>query len=360
MQYCALHPGKVFYLPFAGISIGRLKRVFVMRLLLLLLFCFVSAASFAQQQQWVEYRSAQQPGHKKNIVFVSGDEEYRSEEALPMLAQLLAKKHGFNCTVLFSINPADGTIDATNLSNIPGLQKLDSADLMVIFTRFRELPDEQMAFIDKYLKAGKPVIGIRTATHAFHYQKPDSKFAHYDFQNKTEGWQNGFGKKVLGETWVSHHGDHGKEGTRALIEGTNASHPVLTSVKDIWCATDVYTIDKLPDDAQVLLYGQPTKGMTASSPANLRKSIMPVAWTTTYELEPGRKGRVFASTMGASIDLLNEDLRRMFVNACYWAMGLEKQAPKKADVNFVTPYRPTMFGFDLFKKGTFPSKYMMK
>jgi type 1 glutamine amidotransferase len=331
-----------------------------MRILLLLLTCYATYISQAQQQ-WVEYKSAKQPSNNKNIVFISGDEEYRSEEALPMLAQILAKKHGFNCTVLFSINPADGTIDATNLSNIPGLEKLDSADLMVIFTRFRELPDEQMEHIDKYLKSGKPVIGMRTATHAFNYKKdPGSKFSHYDFQSKSEGWQNGFGKKVLGETWVSHHGDHGKEGTRALTEGTNAKHPILTGVKDIWCATDVYTIEKLHPGAEVLLYGQPTKGMTPSSPPNLRKSIMPVAWTTTYELQPGKKGRVFASTMGASIDLLNEDLRRLFVNACYWTVGLENEIPKKADVGFVTPYRPTMFGFDLFKKGTYPSKYVMK
>ena len=280
-----------------------------------------------------------------------------------MLAQILAKKHGFNCTVLFPVNPSDGTIDATYLSNIPGLEKLDSADLMIIFTRFRELPDDQMEHIDNYLKAGKPVIGMRTATHAFNYKKnPHSKFAQYDYASKAEGWQEGFGKKILGETWVSHHGDHGKEGTRALIDGRqqNAKHPVLNGVHDIWCPTDVYTINSLPDDAQVLLYGQPTKGMTATSPINLRKTVMPVAWTTSYELEPGKRGRVFASTMGASVDLQNEDLRRLFVNACYWAMGIEKDLPQKANVDFVSPYRPTMFGFDLFKKGTYPSKYSLK
>ena len=139
-----------------------------MRLLLLLMICFAAATSYAQQQ-WVEYKAAKQTANTKNIVLISGDEEYRSEEALPMLAQILAKRHGFNCTVLFSINPGDGSIDATYLSNIPGLEKLQSADLMVIFTRFRELPDEQMVFIDNYLKAGKPVIGMRTATHAFNY-----------------------------------------------------------------------------------------------------------------------------------------------------------------------------------------------
>lgn len=330
---------------------------------LTLLLCCAAIISCAQQQQWVEYRTAQQQGTEKHIVLISGDEEYRSEEALPMLAQILAKKHSFNCTVLFPIDPESGVIDPNNPSNIPGLHKLDSADLMVIFTRFRELPDEQMIYIHNYLKSGKPVIGIRTATHAFHYKKnPSSRFACYDWESKKDGWQSGFGRKVLGETWISHHGDHGKEGTRALINGIqqNARHPILNGVKNIWCATDVYTTTQLPSSAQVLLYGQPTSGMTDSAPVNLNKSVMPVAWTMTYEVEPGKKGHAFTTTMGAAIDLLNEDLRRMFVNACYWMLNPDGQIPAKADVDFVTPYKPTMFGFDGFKKGTFPSKYLIK
>ncbi|RYG54684.1 MAG: hypothetical protein EOO01_00790 [Chitinophagaceae bacterium] len=326
------------------------------------LLCCLAAVSCAQQQQWVEYKSAQ-PGKGKNIVLISGDEEYRSEEALPMLAQILSKKHGFNCTVLFPIDPASGAIDPNNVSNIPGLEKLASADLMIIFTRFRELPDEQMIHIDNYLKSGKPVIGIRTATHAFHYKKDTaSKYAQYDWQSKKEGWENGFGRKVLGETWVSHHGDHAKEGARALINGIkqNAKHPILNGVRDIWCASDVYTTTELPAGAEVILYGQVTKGMTPAALPNLDKSIMPVAWTMTYEITPGKKSRVFTSTMGAAIDLVNEDLRRMFVNAAYWALSLESQMPEKADVKFVTPYKPTMFGFGGFVKGVYPSKYLIK
>ena len=77
-------------------------------------------------------------GHAKgkNIVLISGDEEYRSEESLPQLAKILSTYHGFRCTVLFAINPKDGTIDPNQLDNIPGLEALDSADLMVILTRF--------------------------------------------------------------------------------------------------------------------------------------------------------------------------------------------------------------------------------
>lgn len=321
------------------------------------------AASYAQQKPWVQYAGGEGPGKGKHIVLISGDEEYRSEEALPMLAQILSVKNGFKCTVLFAIDPETGAIDAMNQTNIPGLEQLETADLMVIFIRFRELPDAQMKYIDKYLKSGKPVVAIRTATHAFNYKRnKNSPFAHYDFQSKKKGWEDGFGKVILGETWVDHHGHHGHEGTRGLINGIaqNARHPILNGVKDIWCPTDVYTTRKLPDNTEVLVYGQSTKGMTADAPPNLDKSVMPVAWTRTYTSASGKKGRVFTSTMGASIDLLNEDLRRMMVNACYWATGLEDKTPEKADVDFVTPFTPTMFSPDLFRQGTYPSRFELK
>jgi hypothetical protein len=333
----------------------------ILPMLLVALICFVCCSTAKSpekiEEQWVTYVGNEGPGKGKKIVFVSGDEEYRSEEALPMLAQLLAKRFGFTCTVLFSIDPSSGEIDANQQSNIPGLDKLGSADLMVIFTRFRELPSDQMRYVDEYLKAGKPVIGLRTATHAFHYSKNlDDAYAKYDFQSKVPGWEQGFGKLVLGETWVSHHGDHGKEGTRGLINEDQAANPLLNGVNDIWGPTDVYTVGAL-EGADVLLYGQSTSGMTAESPINADKEALPVAWTRAYQVPGGQKGKAFATTMGASIDLLNEDLRRLLVNACFWAVG--QQIPEKADVAFVSPYQPTMFGFDSFKKGTFPADYKL-
>ena len=106
------------------------------------------------------------PGRGKHIVLVSGDEEYRSEEGLPQLAKILARRHGFKCTVLFAIDRKDGTINPIQADNIPGLEALDTADLLVLLTRFRDLPDDQMQYIVDYVEAGKPVIGLRTATHA--------------------------------------------------------------------------------------------------------------------------------------------------------------------------------------------------
>jgi type 1 glutamine amidotransferase len=204
---------------------------------------------------------------------------------------------------------------------------------------------------------------LRTSTHAFNYTRnPKSPFAKYSFNSKVKGWEDGFGRKILGETWIAHHGEHGSEGTRGLIDGIqqNSRNPVLNGVKDIWVPTDVYTVRKLDPTSEVLVYGQSTNGMTAESPANINKSIMPVAWTKTYTGESGKKGRVFTTTMGASTDLVNEDLRRLIINACFWAAGLENKIPEKADVNYIGEFTPTMFGFESFQKGSFPEKYELK
>lgn len=331
--------------------------------LLIILLVFSSIASQSQTvKQWVEYNGFEGPGKGKSIVFVCGDEEYRSEEGLPMLAQILAKRYGFSCTVLFSSDPKTGEIDPLNLSNINGLEHLAKADLLVILTRFRELPDSQMKYIDEYIKAGKPVVGLRTSTHAFYYKvNKNSPYAKYDFRSKVNGWEDGFGRQILGETWISHHGNHTQEGTRGVVNGIeqNKKNPILNGVSDIWIPTDVYTVRDL-GNANVLIYGQSSNGMTPASPINLKKSIMPVAWTKSYTGSNGVMGRVFSTTMGASIDLLNEDLRRLIVNGCFWAIGMEMQIPVKADVDFISDYNPKMFGYGLFKKGMFPSNFELK
>src|SRR5688572_1329973 len=132
-----------------------------MRYLLLLLLAFPVLA-----KDWVEYQ-----GKGKHIVLLSGDEEYRSEEALPMLGKILAVRHGYKCTVLFPINPADGTIDPNNQTNIPGFDKVKEADRVVLFFRFRELPDDQMKHFVDYVNARPPILAIRTSTQAFNYKR---------------------------------------------------------------------------------------------------------------------------------------------------------------------------------------------
>jgi len=305
---------------------------------------------------WVVYEGKQGAGKGKHIVFVSGDEEYRSEEALPMLARIMAVHHGFKCTVLFAIDPETGEIDPINQNNIPGLHNLETADMMVLFTRFRELPDEQMKYIIDYTNAGGPVMGLRTATHAFKYEKDNkSPYAKYSFNSQDP--KGGYGRQVLGETWVSHYGHHGKESTRGVINEEMEDHPILKGVEDIWGPTDVYTVGELTGEPEVLVFGQVLVGMEPADEPNPEKNnpMMPLAWIKNYTSEIGKTSRVFCTTMGASVDLQSEGLRRLLVNGCYWCMGIEEQIPQKSKVDYVGEYNPTFYGFGKHKKGLKPS-----
>jgi type 1 glutamine amidotransferase len=297
---------------------------------------------------WVVYEGGLGPGEGKHIVLVSGDEEYRSEEALPMLGKILSQHHGFKCTVLFAIT--EGVIDPNNNHNIPGLQFLEDADLMVIATRWRDLPDSQMKHIDAYLRRGGPVIGLRTATHAFK-TSPDGAFAHYSdgYNGEKKDWTDGFGRLVLGEKWISHHGSHGKQATRGVIVPGAEKHPIVRGCEDIFAPSDVYTVRlPLPGDSKVLINGMVLQGMTpddAPLAGEKNSPPMPVAWIKTYSLGDGTPGRVFTTTMGAAVDFESEGLRRLVVNAAYWATGLEDQIPMRAKVDFVGGFKPSLYGF---------------
>lgn len=340
-----------------------IRRITRIALLLCSLPWLVAGFAFAQEeaaeQPWVTYEGGEGPGQGQHIVLVSGDEEYRSEEVLPALAKILAVRHGFRCTVLFAIDPETGEIDPNEQENIPGLHHLAEADLMVLFTRFRALPEDQMTHVIDYLEAGKPIVGLRTATHAFRYDE-DSPFARYSFDSEVEGWEGGFGQQVLGETWRYHHGDHGEESTRGLVNGLVQDHPILSGVEDIWGATDVYGIEDITGEEQVLVYGQSLDGMEPTSPANTEKSIMPVAWTKTYTASSGSAAPIFTTTMGTSVDLENEGFRRLLVNAVYWGVGLEDQIREDANIDFVDPFDPTFFGFDEYREGVMPSDHALE
>lgn len=313
-------------------------------------------AGRAPAAEGVVYQGSGGPGRGKHIVFLAGDEEYRSEEGLPMLAQILAARHGFKCTVLFAINPADGTIDPLTLTNMPGMAALDAADLCVMGLRFRELPDAQMKHFVDYLNAGRPIIALRTSTHAFKYEvNKSSPYAKYDWHSTV--WPGGFGRQVLGETWVAHHGNHGRESTRGVIHEAFKGHPILRGVADLWGPTDVYAITQLPADAQVLVWGQVLAGMKPEAPpvAGPKNSpMMPLVWIRNYTGENGRTAKVLTTTMGAAVDLENEGLRRLLINAAYWAVGLEKKIPRRANAACVGEYQPGWFGYGKFKPGRKP------
>jgi hypothetical protein len=332
---------------------------------LLAVLAALAAAPARAADPWVVYEGGAGPGKGKHVVLVSGDEEYRSEEALPQLAKILARHHGFKCTVLFAIDPDTGLIHPNRNNNIPGLEALKGADLMVIATRFRNLPDGQMKHIADYVESGKPVVGMRTATHAF--LNPRSKaYRRYGNGSREEGWEGGFGRKVLGERWVDHHGLHGRESTRGVLAPGAKGHPILRGIKDgdIWGPTDVYLVRlPLPGDSKPLVLGQVLKGMKPTDePVAGKKNdpMMPVAWVKTFSPSEGQKARVFNTTMGSSTDLESEGLRRLLVNACYWAVGLEDKIPEKSKVDLVGEYRPLPFGFKKFRKGVKPADLASK
>jgi type 1 glutamine amidotransferase len=292
------------------------------------------------------------PGRGKRVVLVSGDEEYRSEQALPQLARILADRHGFDCTVLFAIDPKDGAINPNYQQNIPGLETLDTADLLILMTRFRDLPDAQMKHIVDYVESGRPIVALRTATHAFDI-KTSKTYARYSWNSKE--WDGGFGRQILGETWIAHHGKHAIQSTRGIFAAGQETHPTLRGIRsgEIWVPTDVYQVRlPLPGDAQPIVLGQVLQGMNAAdAPVEGKQNdpMMPVAWTKTDTR------RVFTTTMGSAQDLLNEPFRRLVVNAVYWTLKLESRIDPRASVALVGAYEPLPFKFNGAKTGVKPA-----
>lgn len=310
----------------------------------------------------VLYEGLKGPGLEKRIVLLAGDEEYRSEETMPQLGKILATRHGFTCTVLFPINKKTGEIDPNTVDNIPGLEALGKADLVIMGLRFRTLPNDQMRHIDAYIRSGKPIIGLRTSTHAF--KIADGPYRKWGQYSNEAGYEGGFGRVVLGEKWIKHHGDHGKQSTRGLIVPEAREHPITRGIEngDIWGPTDVYAVRlPLPEDCHPIIMGQVLKGMKptdAPVAGNKNEPMMPVAWTRLQKLDSGKQRRVFTTTMGASQDLASAGVRRLVVNAAYWCLEMEESIPERgSSARLIGKYAPTPFGFGSFTKGVRPEDH---
>ncbi|WP_237607193.1 ThuA domain-containing protein [Roseimaritima sediminicola] len=323
-----------------NIAFAQLRRVLQMPLAVagLLTLAMLPSLAAAEAADSLVLKPADGQGEAKSVVLIAGDEEYRSEESLPMLAKLLSQKHGFHCTVLFSFGPGGADyIDPNNQQGLRGLEALDDADLMIIATRFRRPSAEQAKHVTQYLNAGKPVIGLRTATHAFTGGGTFGESIPY----------GQFGRKVLGEQWVSHHGAHKREGTRSVVQDEHRDHPILNGVDEIFAPTDVYGVVHLTDEDQVLLRGAVTESLDPASPnvqGDKNDPMQPLAWLHSYTAPDGAAmGQSFCTTAGGSVDFVDEDLRRLVVNAAYYLTG--QDVPAKADVAFVDPFYPSFYGF---------------
>jgi Trehalose utilisation len=310
-----------------------------------------------EDPQWLTYPGREGPGKGKHIVLITAEQEYRSEQSMPMMAKILSTHHGFDCTVLFGVNekgevdptaevyPKKGKESEFKPHHIPGLQHLASADLVIFFTRLLTLPMNERELIVKYVDSGKPFIALRTANHGFHAALP------YKINGKQVSW----GNDVLGGSFMGHHGRWHADSTRGTIVDEQKQHPILSGVSDIWGNSDVYRTYKegtsLPADCTALVWGQPLMGRNPNDAPNTELEPLPVAWFKNWPTSEGKLARVFHSTMGSGTDLENAGLRRLIINAAYWGMGMESAINATSSVDIVGSYKPLESGFNYAELG---------
>ena len=309
---------------------------------------------------WLTFPGGDGPGKGKRIVLISAEQEYRSEQSMPMLAKILSQHHGFDCTVLFGVNER-GEVDPTmpvypekgkeaefREHHIPGLEHMASADLVIFFTRLLTLPQTEQHQIVDYIDSGKPLIALRTANHGFRGPLP------YKIHGKQIRW----GEDILGGSFLNHHGRWHADSTRGFFDKEHAQHPILTGVTDIWGDSDVYRTYKegtnLPAECTALVWGQPLMGRKPDDLPNDKLEPLPVAWVKPWQTSDGKTARVFHCTMGSGIDLKSPGLRRLVINSTYWCIGMEESISATRSVEIVGSYEPLESGFNYDELGVKP------
>lgn len=248
---------------------------------------------------------------KPHIVFVAGDHEYRSEVTLPLIAGILESQHGFRTSLVMPVD-ADGKMDPKADRSLQGLEALADADLAVFYLRWRTLPDDQMTKIIDYVNSGRPMVGLRTTTHAFRNQ--EGEFAR---------WNDGFGRDVFGQRWITHHGGRS---TTAVFPAVTP-HPVLRGIEPFVGRSWLYHVTPLQgEDVQILLLG---RAIGSNRPEDGdHQHIQPVAWTKTYTGDTGRTARVFFTTLGHPEEFADINMRRLVINGIYWSLSKEAEIPE--------------------------------
>ena len=306
---------------------------------------------------WLNYEGKQGSGKGKRVVLIAAEQEYRCEQAMPMMARMLSERHGFDCTVLFSVNEkgeVDPTLpapfkDKTKRHRIPGLEHLDKADCVILMSRFMHLSDEQIKHLHDYFDSGKPLIALRTANHGL------ARAHKYKVNGRVVGL-----KEMLGGAFMGHHGGWHRESTRGIIVEETKSHAILTGVKDIWGTSDVYRCHNqkfpFPDDCTALVMGQPLKTLEPDAPANPKKEPLPVAWVKYWNGNGEKASRIFHFTMGSAEDFANAGVRRITTNAIYWGLEMESAITPDLSVDIVGDYQPGTPGFKYEEYGVRPAK----
>jgi hypothetical protein len=310
----------------------------------------VASAAPPDNPHRVDYRGSEGPGVGKHVVLIAGDHEYRSEEILPALARILARRYGFRCSVFFTLDE-QGFIEPGS-SRMRGLEVLEDADLLIVGLRFQDFPTGEMQHLVDYLDRGGPIVGIRTSTHAF--KIADGPHVRFTYDYPGEDYRGGFGRQVLGETWVGHYGKNHQQSSRLLLEQARREHPILRGVADVHVKCGGYQAYPMAGSL-VLARGQVLNGMQSDAPPDEEMELLPAVWTRSYAGADGACGRAFTTTHGASEDFVNAGFRRLLINGTLWALGLEDAIDPESDVSFVGPYHPVEFSFGGYRRGVRPS-----
>ncbi|MBC30664.1 MAG: hypothetical protein CMH48_07435 [Muricauda sp.] len=304
---------------------------------------FLGAAVLGQADRY--------PERAPHVVFVMGDEEYRSEESMPMLAKILKRELGAKVSLCYPLDSL-GFVNPNVKDHIAGLKALKTADLMVLFTRFRALPEEELHMILEYVESGRPVVGFRTTTHAFRYDEGHSM----------EIYNDEWPIKVFGQKWITHHG-HFSDGhdplTQVFLVGKD--NPILNGVSDFKAFSWLYHVDggdhELAGDSEPILMGRSLRSKHEME-GRLDKFPLenPVAWTKTYTGSKGKTARIFFTTLGHPYDFKEVPMRKLAINGMYWALGREDEIPPEGvNVTIEGSYHPNNSGFgEKFKKNLRP------
>jgi type 1 glutamine amidotransferase len=285
-----------------------------------------------------------------HIVFVTGDEEYRSEESMPMLARMVERELGATTEVLFALD-SNGIVNPNVNDNIAGLEALEKADMMILFTRWRKLPDKQAKYILDFAESGKPMAGFRTTTHAFLY-KDDSLRQHLN---------NDWPTAVFGQQWITHHGhfDDGHDPLTSVALVPETQSPILNGVQPFDAYSWLYHVDggewNINPKTKHLLRGTSLRSKHEEGGRLDQFPITnPVAWTNDY-----KGARVFFTTLGHPFDWKNDNMRRLTLNGIAWALGREADIPTGGlDPTIIGSYAPNNSGFgEKFKHGLQPKDF---
>ncbi len=255
--------------------------------------------------------AAQAPA-RPHVVFVTGDCEYRSEITMPMIGGILEARHGIRCSYVFANDPATGAAAPRHLQHLDGLESLETADLAVFFLRFRELPEQEAAQILSYCDSGRPIVALRTSTHAFRYPESSPLV-----------WLNdGFGERFLGQKWISHHGHD----SSTHVQVTLRDHPITRGLPPAFeCRSWLYHVTPLCGDCMTLAIGSAHRGESSAGPPFGQPN--PVAWTKDLLTSSGKTTRVFYTSLGHPADFEQEPVRRLLIQGIYWALGRESDIP---------------------------------